>query len=81
MKAADLTKAVEASNRLATLERIHARLVAGEALHLTVGEGSKASEIVLAPGFVSFLRDELSGGLANRIKAARAELEAMGVER
>ncbi|TAN14494.1 MAG: hypothetical protein EPN45_03765 [Rhizobiaceae bacterium] len=80
MKAAQLDEAqalVAARNQKIALRD---RLLAGDTLHLTVGDGSGLSEIVLSAAYAAEIRGTVLAALAKRITADDEELARLGVE-
>lgn len=80
MKAGALKEAQRLVAQRESVASIRDRLAAGEALHLVLGEGDKASEIVLAAGYLKTIRDDVLASLGQRIADVDASLAAIGVE-
>lgn len=80
MKASDLKEA----QRLADLREQHARLLSrvdgGEKLRFILGEGDKASEIVMSTSYLADVKNDVRAGLTARIAECDAALERLGVE-
>lgn len=80
MKASDLKDA----QRLADLREQHARLLSrvdsGEKLRFILGEGDKASEIVMSTSYLAEVKNDVRAGLTTRIAECNAALERLGVE-
>jgi hypothetical protein len=80
VKASDLKEA----QRLADLREQHARLLSrvdgGEALRFILGEGDKASEIVMSASYLAGVKNDVRGGLTARIAECNAALQRLGVE-
>lgn len=80
MKASDLKEA----QRLADLRDQHMRLLqrveGGEKLRFIVGEGDKASEIVMSSSYLAGVKADVRGALAARIGECDAGLAQLGVE-
>jgi len=80
VKASDLKEA----QRLADLRSQHARLLerveAGEKLRIIVGEGDKASEIVMSASYLAGVKADIHGGLTARVAECDAALERLGGE-
>ncbi|MER8540269.1 hypothetical protein NKH17_12520 [Mesorhizobium sp. M1334] len=80
MRAADLEKARLISNARDQNVAMLARLSAGEALTLRIGESNGLSAIVLTPGYETRIRDDLIAAFTLRITENETALAAMGVE-
>lgn len=80
MKAADLDRAQALAGELAAVRRLAERIGAGEALHLMLGSGPGASEIVLSQAYGARLRADVAASLHVCIAALEDALAALGVE-
>lgn len=80
MKATDIQRAQSTLGHRAEIKRIADRIVAGQSLHLTIGEPSDCSEIVLTAGIRKWLRETILTELYDEIDALDRNLAAMGVE-
>lgn len=80
MRAADLTRATALAAARAQNVAMRDRLNAGEALALSIGEGGKASEIVMSSAWLDTVRRDLIAGFTLRIDDNDAALAALGVD-
>lgn len=80
MKASDLKEAQRLVDARDQHRRLLERLTAGEGVHVILGDGALASEIVLAERYLNGLKADIGTALAKKIDRYESALDAMGVE-
>jgi len=80
MRAADLKTAQARVDEREQCRRLLQRVLNGEVLHLVLGSGDKASEIVMAADYMADMKRDIRGALAARIERLDSELMGLGVD-